>query len=170
MSRPCLSSRGRVTLLFGDGAYDWIDVKRYGVMPPEVDTQTALGLLLLDASYRDHYAAPSDYDQGEHSLHGPYRVEAIAPADFEEASVDHVRAALHDFARRYSEDDEATERLRKVAEQIDPLLVGASRAVRLRELGEAALHDWGWVLDDFIEFVVINDDEAELLLIVAGED
>ncbi|WP_442023322.1 hypothetical protein [Nocardia sp. 2YAB30] len=47
----------------------------------------------------------------------------------------------------------------------------ASRAVyRLRDLGESALHDWGWVLWEFQELVLIDRTAGTLALVVAAID
>jgi hypothetical protein len=51
-----------------------------------------------------------------------------------------------------------------------PVLTPGDEFFRLHDLGQAAAHDWGWVLTDFIELVVIDRSAPRLSLIVAAED
>jgi hypothetical protein len=170
MTSPKLCLRHRESVLLGECGYDWVDVKQFSFTPPNAATEALLSALLADPAYRDHYAAPAEHDQGEHTLHGPYRVEAITAASFHECAVDEPIQTIRQFARRDATEREAEARVAKVDAKIEPLLRGATRALRLLELDESGQHDWGWVIDDFTEFVVIDDATADLLLVVAGED
>jgi hypothetical protein len=170
VSVPILSFESRTGIVFGDGHYDWIDVKAFGLRPPNAESHVLLQLLLAEPAYRDHYTSPPDDDQGDHSLHGPYRLDAIAPDSFVSVPLSEVADALRAFGRRYSSEQETEMRLGKVAAQVEPLLDGGTRAFRLGDLGDGAQHEFGWILDHFTEFVVVNDTSQQLFLIVAGQD
>src|SRR5262245_35937683 len=56
---------------------------KYFAIQPEVSDRSLLADLLEHGQYHDHYAGQDPTEQSHHSLHGPYRLEAITAGVFE---------------------------------------------------------------------------------------
>jgi hypothetical protein len=97
-----------------------------------------------------------------HTLHGPYRLNAITSASFRECAVNEAIEAMRRVAARHSDEDAGRSK-------------GLSRAYEKRRAPPATWTQGvsaprrGFVIDDFTEFVFIDDATAEFFLVVAGE-
>jgi hypothetical protein len=101
-------------------------------------------------------------------LHGPYRLGAMGVEAFEAVSPSDVRQTLHRWANEW--DGATAEGHASVLATSDSALPDGAVAFRLIDLGESAQHDFGWVLGDFHEFVVIDRATDTLTLVVASDD
>ncbi|AHH99876.1 hypothetical protein GCM10010174_89890 [Kutzneria viridogrisea] len=143
---------GQEIVHLAKGTYRWVDIKRFRCDGAPRDL---LAELIAHPQYRDHYAGPPADEQGEHSLHGPYRLEAITVDSFEPTTPVEACRVLRAWT-----DDPALDR---VYPMLDNGTVHALRAT--------VHHEWGWVvggLGGFHEFVVIAP--PGLTLIVASDD
>lgn len=60
----------------------WVDLKSFSIKSEASDLSLLASLIDHD-QYHDHYAGQEASEQSHHSLHGPYRLEAITPEVFE---------------------------------------------------------------------------------------
>ena len=154
----------------GVGEYDWIDLKHFRIDPSTTSGVEALRLLIADVRFRDHYAEATSHEKDSEELHGRYWLRAISAASY--TAIDHAtaREVITKFAERYSSAERAAARVELVTDRVFPILDHADEFFRLKDLGNEAEHDWGWVLDDFTEIVVIDHERGRLSLVVASED
>lgn len=167
---PSITYVRRVFVNFQDGAYDWIDVKEFAVSPSHVAPNDALALLLGHVRYRDSYVTGDSQDINSVDLHGPYRLAHLSPRIYEPVKAADLDGALRVFMTRYCTEDEVIPRMARYENEVVPLLEGSTDWFRLPQLPESAQHEFGWVLDDFIEFVTLDRQSGRLLLIVAAAD
>jgi hypothetical protein len=162
-----LQHTGGEVLKLENGLYLWIDVKRFRLPEPVDSELDALDLLIRDPQFRDHYTSPNS-QRDDATMHGPYRLSSISRESFEVA--DRLKAAtvIDDFLSLYGGPGET--KATEIRERIDPLIESASLVYRLRDLGEEAQHDFGWVLDDFNELVLVDLAGRNLALVVAAGD
>lgn len=154
----------------GDGEYDWVDVKRFAMQPTSMSPRDALALLIGHVRFRDNYATATSHEEDSVELHGPYWLNRVSVSSYHDVSPELARQAFTNFASRYCTPEEAAPRVQLVEKHVLPLVAGATDLFQLQDLGQHAVHDWGWVLDDFTEVAAINRTSGQLALIVAAED
>jgi hypothetical protein len=157
--------------LGGDGFYDWVDVKHFALRPSGCRADEALGTLIAHVRFRDSYADEDSYEHDSVSIHGPYELASIGVASYEPVSADVARETLESFVMLYgggAADD--ADRMKVMTTITSPVLDAADEIYRLRDLGDAARHEWGWVVRDFTELVAIDRSAGRLSLIVAAQD
>lgn len=156
---------GHDAVNFSNGAYQWLDAKRF-ILPP--GSESPLDLLLRHVRYSDHYTSPDSHENPTAGIHGPYRLDAISCEIFEYLDEAAAIATLNDFVTRYSTpSQDVLAELERVAYSS---IRDASVHARLRDLGKEALHDWGGVLQDFTELVTWDIRTRRLTLLVAAID
>jgi hypothetical protein len=155
---------------FGD-YYTWVDLKYFAIQPEASDV-SLLTSLIAHTQYHDHYAGQDPTEQTHHSLHGPYRLDAITPGLFQPVSVE----AARDELRRWVEswvvpEEDGPEIDARLTAEVLPKLAGDA-IFRLPDIREGAEHDWGWVVGQsgFHETVAIDRAAEMLTLIVASDD
>ncbi len=152
--------------------YDtWVDLKSFGIRPGASDIGL-LTSLLGHGQYHDHYAGQDPNEQTHHSLHGPYRLDAITPETFLAVSVDAAHEELRDWVSSWVVEEEDGPQVRAMlAAEVLPT-VGGDSIFRLPDIRVTAEHDWGWVVGiaGFHEIVTIDRGSQELTLIVASDD
>jgi hypothetical protein len=98
----------------------------------------------------EHELYGCDYAGGapgaDPARHGPYWRHRIAVDSFDRVGLGTAEAELPTCAELHQH------------------LSRAERVHRLRELGADSVHDWGWVLYEFQEFVLIGQDEVTLVV------
>lgn len=149
-----------------DRSYRWIDLKYFRTQASA--RSEALAQLLHHVRYRDHYTSADSHETDSRTLHGPYLLSAISTDSFEEIDATQATTSVERFVSAY--EGATDEGRRSVREKVLPLIHAASKHYRLKDLGTAAHHDFGWVLDDFMELVLINEERNELVLLVAAGD
>lgn len=149
------------------GLYLWVDIKRFRLVGSEAPASDALDLLLRHPQYRDHYISRSS-QRDDLTVHGPYRRSCISTDSFDLVERQEAIAHLEAFLALYGGPGE--EKAADVWGHVRPLVDSASEIFRLRELGEEAHHDAGWVLDDFNELVFVDLAGGNLALLVAAGD
>ncbi|MER5649012.1 hypothetical protein [Streptosporangium sp. NPDC002524] len=152
---------------FKDGTYRWVDVKHFRLATPQ-DDEPLLTALLSHQLYRDDYlGADSRKDGGP--VHGPYRLDALSPASFEEVDQEAARATIHTWAGRYADLPETI--AHDLEAEVYPLIRAATSRYRLRDLDEASRDDdLGWILGEFHELILIDRNRDSLAVIVASDD
>ncbi len=158
----------RRNFFINDGTYRWINVKRFRSDPPSLlRKQDILPVLLAHPSYKDTYASPTG--ETEALIHGRYRLDAISPDVFDEVTPNHATEVLNTWMDQLGPLDRND--VESDLDEVFELLRRSSMVLQLRELGNDAQHDWGWVVGKFgfHEFVALEPD-GEIAVIVAGDD
>ncbi|OHU52323.1 hypothetical protein BKG82_18835 [Mycobacteroides chelonae] len=154
----------------------WVDIKLF-TLPPDVDDQTALALMIAHVRYRDSYASSTFADAK--TIHGPYRLSAITPETFTIADAADVDTAIRTWAEHVIRDwdDDFVSWPQAQREEMDREVYArihrATVIYRLPDIRATAQHDWGDVVGSdagFHEFVIIDRSAGELALVVASDD
>ncbi|WP_394614475.1 hypothetical protein JNUCC0626_31935 [Lentzea sp. JNUCC 0626] len=145
---------------FKDGSYEWVYIDHYDL--PAVDDQRALVAMIEHERFGHDYAGG---DPGEDTTrHGPYWRDRISVDSYELVEAAAAEAELRAWATGVPHPDWVFDAMEGVYRQLH----AADRVYRLRDLGEQAQHDWGGVLFEFSEFVLIG--AGTLTVVVAGLD
>ena len=160
-----LTHCGELFVNFANGTFQWVDVQRFSVAAGVGDRE-ALALLISDGRYGCDYAGGAPGQDPDR--HGPYWRERITPDAFDLTDADAEEHRLRAWAGQHAE---LSNRLRS---ELEVALYGplraADRVYRLRDLGEAAFHDWGGVHLSFHELALIDRAAGTLALVVAADD
>ncbi|WP_326829552.1 hypothetical protein OIE13_04225 [Streptosporangium sp. NBC_01810] len=152
---------------FKDRTYRWVDVKHFRIASGQ-DDEPLLTALLSHQLYRDDYLG-SDSWKGDGSVHGPYRLDSLSAASFEDVDTETASATIRTWADRYTDLPEAV--AHDLETEVYRLIRAATSRYRLRDLDEAARDDdLGWILGEFHELVLIDRSEGSLAVIVASDD
>ena len=79
-------------------------------------------------------------------------------------------AAFADWLDRYDKGTPPKQQLEGDLDAIRNVLGVSDTVFRLRDLGDNARHDFGFVVGDYEEFAVVDLDGATLWLVAAGDD
>ncbi len=159
-----LAHAGHTFVNFSNGTYRWVDITRFRLPDNTSDDRAALAALIEHELYGSDHAGG---DPGADPVrHGPYWRDRITPDGFDLIDAGAAESLLYAWSRREEEPPEAV-RAGLEREVYQPLRA-ADRVYRLRDLGEGAQHDWGWVLWEFEELVLIGP--TDLTLVVAAID
>ena len=167
MTEPGLGYVGRTFINFKDNSFRWIDLKEFHI-PVGLSAEDALRQLLEHARYRDHYTSEDSHEHDSESLHGPYELRHIEADSFELVDEQQAIDLVRGFTRAYG--DPGVEVLDEIDRVVYPVIRGSGVRYRLRDLGQEALHDFGWVLRDFTELVLIDPANNREVLLVAAID
>ncbi|WP_344746348.1 hypothetical protein [Streptosporangium vulgare] len=83
---------------FKDGTYRWVDVKHFRLATPQ-DDEPLLTALLSHQLYRDDYLGADSWKDGG-PVHGPYRLDALSAASFEEIGQEAACATIRTWGRQ----------------------------------------------------------------------
>ncbi len=150
---------------FDDLTFRWADVKRFR-WNGRGDDGEVVAALISHWQFRDTYAGKSQEDAK--TIHGPYRLERISSASFERISPSAALGVIEEFCSLNGVPPKP-----EVQKQLHTLVASAledSACFRLRDLPADAQHDWGWVLSEFRELVVIRRTAGILMLVVMAID
>ncbi|MCE9623547.1 MAG: hypothetical protein K8R99_14515 [Actinomycetia bacterium] len=142
-------------------------MKRFAMTRPLSDVD-ALSALLKHQRYQDHYATDEAHWIPTGDLHGPYRLSLLGVGSFVQVKPATARQTLRDWAKEY--DGEHAEGFADVLQTSAAVLNDEMTILYLLADRDVTGHDWGWVLGDFYEFVVINRGSDQLSLVVASDD
>ena len=100
-------------------------------------------------------------------VHGPYRLDAIALEKFNVRDALTARGTLEDWVHR---DGPVSEhQIEGNLAEVYRLIEEADVCLELPDLGEAAYHDGGFILDKpFIEFVLVGPEDRLVLIVASG--
>lgn len=169
---PTLDKLGWTQVNLPDRSHRWVVTKTYAWSRSASDT-ALIAALISHPTFRDHYCAPGDSSEVADPVHGPYRLEAISVEAFQPASPE---TAVATFDAWLSESlGEAANKSSDpaVADAVRParsLLTTGDAGFYLPDLGEAARHEWGWVLWHFREWIVIDRGQQHIHTVAAGLD
>ncbi len=155
-----------------DQSYRWAVIKGFTWVGDGQSGLDLLAALCEHPAFKDHYCAPGEDGIGEEPLHGPYRLDALSTTTFVLIRQDEALKLLDAWLME-SGDDEGEPTDEGVARALNPvreLLQHEAPIYYLPDLGEAAQHDWGWVLWHFREWVVIDHGQRKLHSIACGLD
>ena len=153
------------------GPGPWVDIKVFRYADPPEDPVIAVAHLLAHPEYRDDYCSPENTSAGG-PRHGPYWADRMTAGDFTLMALADCEETLHAWVQGlYSGDLPATERQQvdSVLRRCIALMAQADHRLYLRQMRDEAEHDWGWVLGDFHEFVLLCSD-GSLQVLVASAD
>ncbi len=127
-----------------------------------------LAALIEHVDYAHSYASPRDGERGE--IHGPYWLNAIHPATFDQVSPAEASEAVERWIAS-SYPDHSVENRKQVSGLLPATFRPTDKVFQLRDLRASAEHDWGWVVgfNGFIELVSIGAD-GRVVLLVATDD
>jgi hypothetical protein len=132
---------GTLFVAFRDHSYRWVNVKRFRAPVPGAAAVVLLTELFAHPRYRDHYLSPDS--ETEAPIHGPYRLDAVTAASFDLVDRREAERSLREWVDHYPvRPDEIEGDLGEVFGDV----ASGTAWYRLRELGEPAQHDFGWVL------------------------
>ncbi|MEV4395562.1 hypothetical protein [Nonomuraea sp. NPDC049607] len=151
---------------FGDHAYRWVDIKRFGVSHPDVGDACLLTELIGHEQFRDDYAGGGVEVDG--LRHGPYWLRNVTPTAYGHVDEMTASALLRDWAAQFGPLPAALSA--QLDHDVHPLITGATDRYRLADLGHGAFHDWGRVHSDFHELVLVDRPAKVLSLLVAADD
>ena len=150
---PQLAPAGHHFIASANGNHQWIDVTLF-TFPSETDDGEALKALIAHELYGDNHAGGEPGD--DPTRHGPYWRDRITADSFEPVDATAAERQLRAWTKADLE------------QEVYEPLKAARTVYRLRDLDDTAVHDWGWVLWDFQEFVLVED--GTLRLVVAAVD
>ena len=168
LGEPATDRSALITVKAGvvadDHTYRWVKTKTFR-LGNETAT-AALDALVTDARYRDHYTSPDS--ETDAAIHGPYRLEAVTVEAFYEVTPETARREIQEWLDLYG--PVQPEEIHGDWAFMETRLTSATDIYRLRDLGESALHEFGWILRDFREFVAVDTNSLQLHLVVAAGD
>jgi hypothetical protein len=125
-----------------------------------------LRALVSEDHFRDGYAGGGVGTDG--AIHGPYQLAHITVDAYEGTDAKMAVGVVSDWACQYG--SVPADLADVLGERVYALISSASSCYRLKELGEAAFHDWAGVHTQFHEFVAINRVAGTVALVVAADD
>jgi hypothetical protein len=145
----------------------WVLIKLFA-LPPDLEDEVVLALLVRHVRYRDSYAAP-DFQDAK-TIHGPYWLSAIGPSVFSPVSATDAEALIRTWAN-YTVPLTGNDRAAMEREVYRRIREATSRYV-LPDMRDTAQHDWGYVVgaDGFHELVLIDRACNQVALLVASDD
>ncbi|GLY47992.1 hypothetical protein [Lentzea sp. NBRC 102530] len=155
-----LTFTGNEFVNFGDGSFEWVWIDHYQLTA--VDDQRALAAMIAHERFGDNHAGGDPGD--DPTRHGPYWRDRVSLGSYELVEAAAAESELRAWATAVPHPDRVSEAMRGVYQ----LLRAADRVYRLRDLGEPAQHDWGGVLFEYSEFVLIGS--GTLTVVIAGLD
>ncbi|WP_433202627.1 hypothetical protein ACQP00_32685 [Dactylosporangium sp. CS-047395] len=156
----------RVFFNFANDTFRWVDVLRFPLPDPAPDDRAVLAFLIGHRLYGTGYAGGEP--GGDPGRHGRYKRECITVESFEPVAADAAERWLRGWSVQWAPLAAAiSEGLER---EVYAPLRAAGRVFRLRELGDQAVHDAGWLLTEFHELVLLDRAAGALVLVVAAED
>lgn len=149
-------------LHMGRGWFHWISAKSY-TAPHPIDAAEVLRLLIADQTFRDTYTG----DNGHPPVHAIYEIDAISVDSYEPITKDQALTTIDAYCARFEMPQEETGGLQRSVMQ--PIR-NASDIFRIRDLGDTARHEAGWILDDYDEIIALNRQTGSTTMIVMGGD
>jgi hypothetical protein len=160
-----LTHAGHLFIDFANRTYQWVDIQRFQ-LAELVDDDAAIVTALIehDRFGNDYAGQPGDSPE----RHGPYWRDRITLDCYDPIGIEDAERQLRTWAEQFAPVPEhlRPELQREVYQPLRP----ADRLYQLRDLGQAAFHDWGGVHNEFHELVLIDRVNRTLTLIVAADD
>ncbi|WP_433043062.1 hypothetical protein [Dactylosporangium sp. CS-033363] len=156
----------RVFFNFANDTFRWVDVLRFPLPAPPPDDRSCLDLLIRHAWYGTSYTGGEP--GGDPERHGRYKRECITAESFDPIEPDPAERWLRGWSVQWA--PLAAAIAEGLERDVYAPMRAADRVFRLRELGDQAVHDAGWLLTEFHELVLLDRTAGALLLVVAAED
>jgi len=156
-----------------DHSYRWAVIKGFTWAGENHSDLDLIGALLAHPAYKDHYCAPGEDGVSDEPIHGSYRLDALSAASYLPVANAEALTLLDAWLAESGGDEPEAEAEAGVSRALEPVvdLIRRGDAVRhLPDLGEAAQHEWGWVLWHFREWVVLEHSQRLMHLISCGLD
>jgi hypothetical protein len=164
---PPLRYVERSRLPFDESAADqaWLDVTRF-LFDRDTTDRSTLDALVTNAYYRDDYLVPGSALTPQGTRHGPYRLDCLTAEAFELTDRPSAEETLYRWA---DESRRATDQHYPAAIRTSERIIAATTSIfHLKDLRETCEHEYGRLLGDFHEFVLLNRHDGILTLLVAS--
>lgn len=150
----------------GSHAYQWVDIRSFGVDDAEGDDLRVLAGIIASEEYRDGYIGGGIDPDGV--IHGPYWIASITPEAFRSTDSASASAVVDRWLTRCGTLPEALRRdLRDSAYRA---IANSDACYELAELGESAIVEYGRIHTEFHELVAIDRSAKKAGLIVLADD
>lgn len=144
-------------------SYAWFDVKTFQT-EGGTEVRERLDALFVEPGFADLYmTAPGSEGTENAGGHGPWKLSALAPSIYRRTEAEQVKAVLLEAAN--GDPDLTMAAIAAIAEKDGP---GAQWLV-LRAPEDHEKHDSAWVLDDFVECIVLAPDGLSSVLVVGSD-
>ena len=147
-------------LQFRDESFRWAQLVEFTISDGQIVPQDALTSLLQHPRYREYWGGYRLTTDGN-LTHGPFPLDAIAVESFAPSDLVLVVELLLGFAAIEPLNPDLAKAWQRLVERA---LAGRPEAWHLSH------HDWGWVVSEFVELVVIERETRMLRLLIAGID
>jgi hypothetical protein len=153
----------------------WVQLTHFS-LDPSLDDGLVLGGLIASRGYVHDYASPFNAEAplSEPALHGRWYRHRIEAEMFEPWSASDAEAVIQDWAENQEWTEPGCRQPPEVHARLAPVynLLRAGSVYKLRDPGENAEHEYGWVTGNlgFHEFVIIDRTAERLHVIVASDD
>ncbi|MGW8882032.1 hypothetical protein ACWGRV_07975 [Streptomyces sp. NPDC055663] len=145
--------------------YRWVDVKSFR-FPQGIQGIELLAALIAHEQFRDDYAGGGVDPAG--MGHGPYWLKHVTADAYQPVANTEALRTLRSWASQHGSIPESLEE--NLASNVHAPINSATSCYHLQDLGHQKFHDWGGVHTDFHEYLVIDQDQALLTLLVAADD
>ena len=157
-------------VLLDDNTYRWIDVKHFTFHPAsDVDAGDVIESLINNWRYRDHYASATSHEEDAHTIHGPFLVATISQSNFTPIDVATFGGVVHEFLSLY-DNLPGTEKQVEIDRVLFPLQSDGTKFYQMTKSLDDDIHEWGFVLWEFRELLVLELSKGQLALCVMAID
>jgi hypothetical protein len=132
-------------------------------------TTDVLNALLSHPRYADDFLTQDSERNSIPDTHGPYQLGRLAPHNFVPTSVGEAVGKLRRFVNA-AKPDVGSEAAGRVLAEIDELERRNGQAFELSGESPPPRHELGWIIKQFLEFVLIRTESRGVLLVVAVVD
>jgi hypothetical protein len=150
----------------GAHGFRWVDLKHLRLPARSLGARELLVALIGHEQFRDDYAGGGV--QADGSRHGPYWLRLVTPDAYEAVSREKSAHVLREWTNQFG--DVPAELEAELRHEVFDRLAAADDIHYLSGLGDEALHDWGQVHEDFLEFVLVDRSAGRITLLVAADD
>lgn len=129
-----------------------------------------IGNVLNHKNYRHGYISPYDPDVDEGPIHGPYKLENLQVEDFQVVSWNDLLQAIKLWISHphYSEPNDTD--LQALMSFVNHHGTSNPLVYKLVKSRNDTEHEFGWILSEFEEFVIINYQQHRVIVAVWGVD
>jgi len=165
-----LTFTGREFISLDDSSYRWFDLKRFSFPPiSDCEASSVIESLISDWHYRDHYTSADSHERDSETLHGPFWVAKIHATDFTRIPASDFVGVIREFCDLYDLPPSPA-RQGEIDSIVTPFSVPGITYFRLGKPLDSDIHEFGWVLSEFREFVAVDCSRGSLGLLVMAID
>ncbi|MEU4314483.1 hypothetical protein [Nocardia sp. NPDC024068] len=144
----------------------WIDVKSFSIPQISASDDRLIAKLIEQEQFRDDYVGGGVDPKGTH--HGPYRIECVSSDSYMHVESGYALDLITDWIDGCGVVPESL--MLDVESNVLLRMRAATAIFELRDLGDSAVGDYGFIHGEFHELVVIDRNAGSLHLIIAADD